>query len=126
MNNNVEEAVDFVVHLGGSFNELKQRMLYIHNAITTDPELLAVVKELSAQLIGISQAEDDMSEHRKSFLTDDPNIKRDIRQVGVDLNELGGLSMMQYVHYRIRPLLKHPSDGRCLEFAWDGIGEWSC
>lgn len=49
-------------------------------------------------------------------------------RLGEDLHALGGLGLMQAVHYRARQRLANnpPSSGdmRELEYVWNGIGEW--
>ena len=41
------------------------------------------------------------------------------RQIGEELNERGGLALMQEVWYRVTP-----KNQRELEWVWNGIGEW--
>lgn len=117
----MEEQFDFVVDLDPTFNS---RMDGMRDQLRMSPHVLTEVKEVAIRLIDISQGDSDMSEDRKGFLAEE--LKDEIRNLGQKLYDLGGLTLMQYVVYCISQFFKHPSDQRCLDFAWDGIGEWRC
>ena len=45
------------------------------------------------------------------------------RELGEELNTLGGFRLMQQMHARIEDKIPD-GQGRCLEFCWDGVGAW--
>lgn len=76
--------------------------------------------EIYLELLQISNSDttpiDD--EDRRSFL--DEKVKPRVRELGEELNKLGGLSLMSFVCESM-PYY----DVRLLEVAWHGIGMWS-
>lgn len=49
--------------------------------------------------------------------------KAQVRQIGLELHEVGGLGAMQVAFRAAQPALGRELS-RQLEFDWDGIGEW--
>lgn len=56
------------------------------------------------------------------FLTRDGREDRRTREIGSQLNEIGGMDAMFSVYEVIRYVL--PREARSLERAWNGIGDW--
>ena len=48
---------------------------------------------------------------------------RRAREIGITLNRIGGIELMQAIYYRISVGLS-PARARSLEFAWSYIGHW--
>jgi len=92
--------------------------------VQASTELQNVVITAAALLIEISKADGDMTENRESFL--EPELAKQVAEIGEVLNEAGGFLLMQYVAEFSATKFRHPSDMRMLEFAWDGIGDWRC
>jgi hypothetical protein len=102
----------------------KQERDALWEAIKTDTFLRLEVLALACELVHISVNDTDRTENRQSFL--DPMKKKQIEGIGKRANELGGFRLMQAIAEIAAPHYAHPSDGRMLEFAWDGIGDWRC
>ncbi len=51
----------------------------------------------------------------------DEKVKPRVRELGEELNKIGGLNLMSYVCESM-PYY----DVRLLEVAWHGIGDWAC
>lgn len=122
--------LDYVVNLDSGFDNA---MVAVHEILHANPGVRHKLSEIISELAEISYNEKDMSENRKGFLVDDPELKKKIYDCGTAIHLLGenlqeglGFRLMQYVHLTLNPLLRGPSDGRTLEFAWDGIGNWRC
>jgi hypothetical protein len=79
------------------------------------------VDSLVAQLVEIGQAYDYISGSGDNFDGNGYHIRA--REIGMRLNEVGGMELMQTVHYKVVAILG-PRLGRSLEVAWGYIGDW--
>jgi hypothetical protein len=78
----------------------------------------------ATRLIEISCNHPCNTEDRNVFLCDEE--KEEVRALGTALNDAGGLTLMQFCCEFCRELFMGRSDARFLEFAWNGIGDFSC
>lgn len=85
--------------------------------LSLGPEVDALV----AQLIEIGQTCDFVSDSGDNFDGNGYHIRA--REIGIRLNEIGGMELMQTVCYRVVAILG-PGLGRSLEVAWGYIGNW--
>jgi hypothetical protein len=46
-----------------------------------------------------------------------------LREIGTQLNDIGGLPLMQAACYRVKELCGREAFAQ-VQYAWDGIGEW--
>ncbi len=77
---------------------------------------------LAKELIQISQAEGFLaSQPGGKFDSDGKNIRA--REIGEELDGLGGMELMREVFYTIQPRIGS-SNARQLEMVWGGIGDW--
>lgn len=58
----------------------------------------------------------------QGFLDREHGGHESVRKIGHQLYDLGGHDAMLVVHAEVANWLPH--EGRALEMAWDGIGDW--
>ena len=88
-----------------------------YTGVTLGPDVDPLLEELME--IGricdfVSDSGGDFNEHGQHIRT---------REIGVTLNRIGGMELMQAVYYRILAVLGL-TRARSLEFAWGHIGHW--
>jgi hypothetical protein len=88
------------------------------------------IPELTLQLVSIGESDgflctDDFHSTHPRGPFDETNRHIRTRQIGIQLNEIGGLEQMTSVH-NIVTYMVGTIKGRELEAAWDGIGNWKC
>lgn len=88
-----------------------------HNGFSLGPE----IDELIIELVEIGRINDFISIPGGNF--DGNGYHRGARQIGVRLNQIGGIELMQAAYYRVAAVLG-PVAGRSLEVAWGYIGDW--
>lgn len=88
-----------------------------NNGLSLGPE----IDELITELVEIGRISDFISISGGSF--DDNGYHIRARQIGVQLNKIGGIELMQAAYYRVAAVLG-PVVSRSLEVAWGYIGDW--
>lgn len=76
---------------------------------------------LVTELIEIGQKSDFISDPGGIFNRNGQHMRT--REIGVTLNTMGGIKLMQEAYYRVLAALGPPR-ARSLEFAWAYIGDW--
>ena len=109
--------------------DFEPRMQALNFLVAKNHEIRQAVMDSMGKLVDVSMSDTVMGEDRESFLAE--KVKPHVRKIGQDLNDLGnsysegvGFGLMQFTMYMCTQFFRDPSDARCLEFAWDGIGEW--
>lgn len=86
------------------------------------PEHVTEIGRLVAELIEMGRRDPNPeTELYAAYLEKD---KPRAREIGERLNEIGGHALMEQVHQTIVATAP-PYSGRHLDFAWDGVGDWS-
>lgn len=80
------------------------------------------VDRLIGELIRIGKGEDFLSERSGGSFDQTCRHKR-AREIGQRMNDLGGLTLMEYVRDRVKKQLGETLSTH-LEYAWDEIGVW--
>lgn len=111
---------DFIINIDPP--GIKEAHAAFNTRLENEPELLEWFHKSASCLTAISYLESDLTETRVAFLTEDPDLKADIRKIGRQAHAQGGLVAMHALFAYCT--FKGPSDARTLEFAWDGIGDW--
>jgi hypothetical protein len=86
-------------------------------------QLRSEVERLLTELTQIGKMEDFLSEHPGGGFTAQCRNVRAI-QIGKRLDEIGGLSLMEFARRRIRRNLGVQLTSH-LDYCWEGIGKWS-
>ena len=80
-------------------------------------EITAMVKELAEMIL--TEGQPELSGERMPFRVNQVRINK-VKNIGVRLNELGGLELMLAIATNYVPLC----DRHELELVWQGIGDW--
>lgn len=86
------------------------------------PERKREVKQLLEELVNIGKLEDFLSLHRGGDYDRNYHHKR-AREIGVRLNKIGGLALMQAARARVKRKL-NPVMAEHLDYCWMEIGDW--
>ncbi len=92
----------------------------VENSDRKHPQL-AEVDRFVDELMGIGQTSDFVSDPGGNF--DHNGCHKRAREIGMQLNKMGGTHLMQVVWHRVTAALG-PERGRSLEIAWGFIGDW--
>jgi hypothetical protein len=89
----------------------------------TDTDIVREADRLVDELIAIG-SEGGFVSSQPSSGYDRSGVSIRAREIGVRLNDLGGLRLMKQAWWRVRFELSPGSAGRNLDIIWDRIGEW--
>jgi hypothetical protein len=80
------------------------------------------VEALMRELYQIGVEQDYLSEHPGGGFNHQCRHVR-TRDIGRQLNEIGGLELMKWGHHKVRKKVSKIK-AEHLEYAWDGVGSW--
>lgn len=86
------------------------------------PQKRPEVENLLAELVKIGQNEDFLSETPGAGFNSQCRNVRSI-QIGRRLQEMGGLTLMEWVRFKVKRKLKEQIASH-LDYAWDRVGDW--
>jgi hypothetical protein len=110
-----EESISTIIDVRSEREKRIEREAFMEVSLGRD------IDKFVNELIEIGKNTDFISFSSDAFDKHGYHIRT--REIGKELHEIGGISLMQAVFYRV---LNHigPHTCRALEFAWSYIGDW--
>jgi hypothetical protein len=104
--------------------KLEFRMGYLSDLFSKPypPDREREVEKITLELFQIGREQDYLSERPGGAYNHQCRHVR-TREIGRQLNEIGGLELMKWMHRKVQKKLSKIK-AEHLEYAWDGVGPW--